>query len=87
VVGFGVGVVGLGPGVVGFGAGVGVTVGCGLKAPGMLACAPISTPTTTEASEIAPITIWLDFLTRQTPLHVFDQQEPLLGVKISQLFG
>ncbi|CAB4691282.1 unannotated protein [freshwater metagenome] len=89
VVGLGLGVVGLGVGVVGFGPGVvgstvGVTVGCGTKVPGD-ALAPNSNPTTTEARETAPITTWLDFLTRQTPLHVFGSQVFLQCVKIFQL--
>jgi hypothetical protein len=78
LVGVGVPVlVGLGFGVlvrVGFGCGVGFvvgTVGIGVKPLADLALAPTWTPVTTETKLMAPIKIWLDFLTRHTPLCVF----------------
>jgi hypothetical protein len=76
-VGFGVVVlVGLGVGVVvlvgvGVGSVVG-TVGNGVKPVADLALAPTWTPVTTDTKLMAPIMIWLDFLTRHTPLCVFD---------------
>lgn len=76
-VGFGVVVlVGLGVRVVvlvgvGVGSVVG-TVGNGVKPVADLALAPTWTPVTTDTKLMAPIMIWLDFLTRRTPLCVFD---------------
>jgi hypothetical protein len=37
-----------------------------------LALAPTWTPVTTDTKLMAPIMTWLDFLTRRTPLCVFD---------------
>ena len=77
LVGLGLGVmvlVGLGVGIavlVGVGSVVG-TVGNGVKPVADLALAPTWTPVTTDTKLMAPIMIWLDFLTRRTPLCVFD---------------
>ena len=76
-VGFGVLVlVGLGVGVVVLvGVGVGSVVGMvgnGVKPVADLALAPTWTPVTTDTKLMAPIMTWLDFLTRRTPLCVFD---------------
>jgi len=68
--------VGLGVGIeVLVGVGVGSVVGAvgnGVKPVADLALAPTWTPVTTDTKLMAPIMIWLDFLTRHTPLCVFD---------------
>ena len=51
---------------------VGVSVGTGWAVKLLvLALAPICQPVITAVRLRAPIRAWVDFLTRQTPLHVF----------------